>query len=253
MKKIVLITGASSGIGLSCAHAFAADGYSLILTARRIDLLKKTAFEIEKKFNVQCLALEMDVRNQAVVNKAISSLTDEWKNISVLVNNAGLALGLRTIDEGDPHDWNTMIDTNVKGLLNVSAAVIPMMKERKHGHIINIGSIAGREVYPKGNVYCATKHAVDALSKAMRIDLVSHGIRVTQVSPGAVETEFSIVRYKGDSEKARSVYNGYTPLTPDDVAEVIVFCAGRPPHVNINDVLVMPNDQASSGIFNKNL
>lgn len=252
MNNIVLITGASSGIGKSCAFAFAESGYNLILTARRFDLLQSLATDISKLYGVKCHTVELDVRNRDHVFQAIDNLPSEWKNISVLVNNAGLALGLSTIDQGNPDDWDTMIDTNVKGLLYVSRAIMPLMVKRKSGHIINIGSIAGREVYLNGNVYCATKHAVDALSQAMRIDLLQHGIKVTQVSPGAVETEFSMVRYKGDTEKAKTVYDAYTPLNPDDIAEVVIFCASRPPHVNINDVLVMPTAQACAGVFCKN-
>lgn len=253
MKNIVLITGASSGIGKSCAVLFARHGYDIILIARRQDVIGQLAEELEKKFQVSCYPLQLDVRNRKDVHKAIDSLPDEWKNISLLINNAGLALGLSPIDQGEEEDWNVMIDTNIKGLLWMTRAVLPLMKRHKRGQIINIGSIAGREVYPKGNIYCSTKYAVDALTKAMRTDLLNDGIRVTQVSPGAVKTEFSKVRYKGNDEKAETVYEGYTPLTPDDVAEVIYFCASRPPHVNINDVLVMPTDQASAGVFNKNL
>jgi len=250
-NKIAFITGASSGIGLSCAHIFAQNGYDLILTARRYERLCDIADEISTKYSVQCIIENIDVRNESSVNAFVKDLPDNWKKIDVLVNNAGLALGLSTIDQGNTDDWNTMIDTNVKGLLYISKAVMPLMIKRKHGHIINIGSIAGREVYPKGNVYCATKHAVDAISQSMRIDLLEHNIRVTQVSPGAVETEFSVVRYKGDAHKANDVYKGFTPLSPDDVADVVYYCASLPPHVNINDVLVMPTNQACAGIINK--
>jgi 3-hydroxy acid dehydrogenase / malonic semialdehyde reductase len=253
MKNVVVITGASSGIGRSCALVFAQAGYNLILTARRIGLLRSQVSDIIDQYGVSCLPLELDVRNKNQVNAVLGNLPAEWKDISVLINNAGLALGLNTIEDGDSEDWDTMIDTNVKGLLYVSQAIMSLMVARKSGHIINIGSIAGREVYPRGNVYCATKHAVDALTKAMRIDLLQYGIKVTQVSPGAVETEFSVVRFKGNAEKAKSVYDGYVPLNPQDVAEVVLFCASRPAHVNINDVLVMPTAQACAGIFNKNL
>jgi 3-hydroxy acid dehydrogenase / malonic semialdehyde reductase len=250
---IAFITGATSGIGLSCAHMFAQNGYDLILIGRRGDRLYDIQDELSLIYGVECFVESIDVRSEPTVNIFVRDLPDKWKNIDVLVNNAGLALGLSTIDDGNTDDWNTMIDTNVKGLLYISKAVMPLMIKRKHGHIINIGSIAGREVYPKGNVYCATKHAVDAISQSMRIDLLEHNIRVTQVSPGAVETEFSVVRYKGDAQKANDVYNGFTPLSPDDVAHVVYYCASLPQHVNINDVLVMPTNQACAGIINKKL
>lgn len=253
MNKTVMITGASSGIGMACAKIFAGNGYNLILAARRKHILVDIADRLEAEFHVRCHAAELDVRDRAMVEEMYRFIPDDLKNISVLINNAGLALGLNTLDEGDMDDWDVMIDTNIKGLLYVSRIVMPAMVENGKGHIVNIGSIAGREVYPKGNVYCSTKHAVDALTQAMRIDLLQHGIRVTQVSPGAVETEFSKVRFKGDVEKAEKIYQGYTPLSPEDVAEVVWFCASRPPHVNINDVLVMPSDQAAAGIFNKKL
>lgn len=253
MNKIAFITGASSGIGLSCAHKLAQAGYHLILTARRTQKLVGLASDIEKTYNIHCLALTMDVRNRKEVENSIQNLPQQWKKIDVLINNAGLALGLNPIDEGNVDDWDTMIDTNVKGLLYVSQAIIPLMKQNQSGHIINIGSIAGKEVYPKGNVYCATKFAVDAITKSMRIDLLPYNIKVTQVAPGATNTEFSLVRYKGDQKKASEVYNGFTPLCGDDIAEIVLFCITRPTHVNINDILVMPTQQATAGIFNKNL
>ncbi len=245
MKKIALITGATSGIGLACAHVFAQYNYKVIITGRRQDRLASIKSEIERSHNAEVLALCFDVRKEPEVRAHLSSLPEEWKNIDVLINNAGLAAGRSNIDEGSLEDWEQMIDTNVKGLLYVSRMVIPVMKERNSGHIINLGSIAGKEAYMGGNVYCATKFAVDALTKTMRIDLLSYKIKVTSVCPGAVETEFSLVRFKGDQEKADSVYDGFTPLTPQDIAETIWFTASRPAHVNINDVVIMPTAQAS--------
>lgn len=250
MEKIICITGASSGIGFATAKKFYVEGWKVIALARRSDRLQQLRSQLNKdEFNFRLLSV--DIRNFKEVQQAFNSLTDDWKNIDVLVNNAGLALGLDSIENGNVEDWDTMIDTNIKGVLYVSKIIIPEMIRRQNGHIINIGSIAGLEVYPRGNVYCATKHAVRALSKAMRIDLLQYGIKVTEVSPAATETEFSIVRFKGDLEKAKNVYVGYTPLSPDDIADVIFFCATRPQHVNINEVLVMPTQQASATIFNK--
>lgn len=250
MEKIIFVTGASSGIGLSTVHLFFAEGWKVIALARRAERLQ----ELERQFGQQRLkTIVADVRDYRQIQQSISELPDEWKNIDVLVNNAGLALGLNTIDNGMVEDWDVMIDTNIKGVLYVSKCVIPLMKLRRKGHIINIGSIAGREVYPKGNVYCATKHAVRALSQSMRIDLLPYGIKVTEISPAATETEFSIVRFKGDRDKAKQVYEGYTPLTPDDIAEIVYFCATRPSHVNINEILVMPTQQATATIFNKSM
>ena len=250
-KKCVLITGATSGIGLACARKFAARGYRLIITGRRADRLQTVAAELKKKHAVKVLPLHFDVRDKEAVRQHLGSLPQAWTAIDVLVNNAGLAVGLNPLQEGEIDDWERMIDTNVKGLLYVTRMVMPGMTKRKKGHIINIGSIAGKEVYPNGNVYCATKHAVDALTKAMRIDAVKYGIKVTQVAPGAVETEFSVVRFKGDKEKADAVYNGFEPLHPEDIAEVVYFATTLPPHANINDMVVMPTAQASATIFNK--
>jgi NADP-dependent 3-hydroxy acid dehydrogenase YdfG len=251
MQHITLITGATAGIGLACAKRFAKEGHDLIITGRRKKRLEKIAFELKQKNGVQVLPLSFDITIVNDVRDAIESLPQEWKNIEILVNNAGLAVGLNTVQEGVIDDWERMIDTNIKGLLYISRVVTPILIEQGQGHVINIGSIAGKEVYPNGNVYCATKHAVDALSKTMRIDLVKHGIRVTQIAPGAVETEFSEVRFKGDTEKAKSVYKGYIPLHPDDVAEVTYYVTTLPKHVNINDLVVMPTAQASATIFNK--
>jgi len=251
-REIVLITGATSGIGLACAKIFAENGHNLIITGRRADRLSKISKELSHNYSVKILSLHFDVRDNKAVQQVIANLPEEWSKIGILINNAGLAVGLNTIQEGDIDDWERMIDTNIKGLLYVTRAVLPGMVERKKGHIINIGSIAGKEVYPNGNVYCATKHAVDALTKGMRIDTVKYGIKVTQVAPGAVETEFSVVRFKGDKEKADNVYKGFEPLHPEDIAAVTYFATTLPAHVNINDMVVMPTAQASATILNKN-
>ncbi|MEE4177012.1 MAG: SDR family oxidoreductase [Bacteroides sp.] len=251
MTKTTMITGATSGIGKACAMRFAAMGNKLIITGRRVNRLENLKSEIEDTWHVPVLLLNFDVRDNKAVRAAIDGLPDDWKEIDILVNNAGLALGFDPIEEGSLEDWEQMIDTNIKGLLFVTRAVSPGMKMRKKGHIINIGSIAGREVYPKGNVYCSTKHAVDALSQGMRIDLVSHGIKVTQISPGAVETEFSKVRFHGDDERAKNVYKGFKPLSGEDVAEVVAYVTTLPGHVNINDLLIMPAAQASAAIIHK--
>jgi NADP-dependent 3-hydroxy acid dehydrogenase YdfG len=250
-SKIAFITGASSGIGEACAIRFAREGYSLILNARRKERIDELAYKLKDDFGVKVLNLVFDVRNKEAVFAQIAALPLEWKNIDVLINNAGLAMGLSDLHEGDTEDWEQMIDTNVKGLLYVSKAVIPGMIERKKGHIVNIGSIAGKETYLKGNVYCATKHAVESLSKAMRMELLPHNIRVSLVNPGATNTEFSQVRFKGDKNKADSIYKGYLPLTGDDIARCILFCTELPEHVNINDMLIMPTAQATAGLFFK--
>ena len=249
--KTVFITGASSGIGYACAEVFAKQKFNLLLASRRVDRLHEIATDLQNKYGVQIHTIGLDVRDKMLVQKVWEELPDNWKNIDVLINNAGLSRGLDPIEQGDTEDWDSMIDTNVKGLLYVTRLVAPLMKEKKQGHIINIGSIAGKEVYPNGNVYCATKHAVDALTKAMRIDLLPYNIKVTSVDPGAVETEFSIVRFKGDSERAKKVYEGFIPLTAEDVAEAIWFAASRPAHVNVNDLLLMPTAQASGTLFHK--
>ncbi len=250
-NKVVFITGASSGIGRSCALAFAGTGARLILAARRLQRLEALAIELKRKPGQDILLLAIDVRNQPAVERAVNGLPVGWAAIDVLVNNAGLSRGLDKLHEGKLDDWEEMIDVNIKGLLYVSRAVIPEMVKRGHGHVINIGSIAGREVYPGGNVYCATKFAVDALSKGMRLDLSGTGLRVSQVSPGMVETEFSLVRFRGDKERAGKIYQGLTPLSPDDIADAVVYCATRPPHVNISEMVVMPTDQASTMLVHR--
>lgn len=251
MTKTILITGATSGIGKSTAIRFAQNGYRLIITGRRNNLLEALKKELVETYKVEVLTLNFDVRVLSEVNKAINSLPNDWKNLDILVNNAGLASGLGSIQDGDIEDWEKMIDTNIKGLLYVTKAVSPLLIAQNRGHIINIGSIAGKEVYANGNVYCATKHAVDALTKAMRIDMLMHNIKVSQIAPGAAETEFSLVRYHGDAEKAKAVYNGFTPLSPDDIADAIWYVSTLPPHVNINDLIIMPTAQASPNYFNK--
>jgi len=251
MNKIILITGATSGIGKACAYQFGANESNLILTGRRNDRLQELKNDLEEKFGTKVLTLCFDIRDNNQVKKAVAGIPQEWKNIDILINNAGLAVGLSKIQDGDIDDWERMIDTNVKGLLYMTRAISPNMVARKSGQIINIGSIAGKETYPFGNVYCATKHAVDSLTKAMRIDMVEYGIKVTQIAPGAVETEFSNVRFKGDDAKADSIYVGYQPLRPEDIADAAYYCSNLPPHVNINDMLIMPIAQASSGVWHK--
>lgn len=253
MKKIALITGATSGIGRATALLLAENGYSLILTGRRIELLDNLKKEIEVKYKADVLPLAFDIQDKAQVDSAINNLHERWKKIDVLINNAGLAAGLSHVQDGLEDDWERMIDTNIKGLLYITRRVAPMMAEKKSGHIINIGSIAGTEVYENGNVYCATKHAVDALSKAMRVDLLKENVKVSQVRPGMVETEFSLVRYHGDEEKAKKVYDGVTPLFAEDIAQTILFVLTRPAHVNINDIVVTPTQQANAYYVTRNL
>ncbi len=248
MKKIALITGATSGIGKATADILSIHEYNLIICGRRKDRLEDLKKEIQKISEVEILLLSFDVRNKAEVDSAIKGLPEKWKKINVLVNNAGLAVGLNHIDNGEVDDWERMIDTNIKGLLYVTRAVSPRMVAENSGHIINIASVAGKEVYENGNVYCATKHAVDALSRAMRIDLLQNKIKVTNIAPGLVDTEFSTVRFKGDKDRAENVYKGLTPLYAEDIAEAILFAVTRPAHVNINDMLIMPTDQAAAAI-----
>lgn len=246
MNKTILVTGATSGIGQACVKRFAKEGHNIILTGRREDRLNKMVSDLNSAFAGSFYALPFDVRNRDEVRKAISSLPVEFSKIDVLVNNAGLAAGANKIQNGDFTHWERMIDTNLKGLLYVSEVIIPQMVARNEGMIINIDSTAGKEAYPGGNVYCATKHGVDALTKGMRMDLLEHKIKVGMVSPGLVETEFSIVRFDGDKEKAKNVYNGMTPLKPEDVAESVYFMVSQPAHVSILDIVIMPTDQAAS-------
>ncbi|HEU4574253.1 MAG TPA: SDR family NAD(P)-dependent oxidoreductase [Chitinophagaceae bacterium] len=253
MSKIVFITGATAGFGNAAAKIFAANGYDCILNGRRMERLQELKSELEKEYKVKTLLLPFDVQDKESTFQFIGRLPEEWQAIDVLVNNAGLALGRDYFEEADLQDWETMIDTNLKGLLYVSKAVIPFMTKRKKGHIINIGSTAGKEVYEKGNVYCASKHAVDAISKAMRIDLLRHHIKITAIHPGAAETEFSLVRFKGNEETAKQVYEGFTPLYAKDVAEVIYYVTTLPPHVCINDLVVTATQQANSFYFNRQL
>ena len=245
MSKIALITGATAGIGEACARLFARQNYDLILTGRRTERLDALAKQLVAEFGIRVNTLSMDVRNKEDVGK-LETLTEDWKKVDVLINNAGLSQGMDPINAGNTADWEVMIDTNIKGLLYVTRVVSNWMIRQKGGHIVNLGSIAGKETYLNGNVYCATKHAVDSLNKAMRIDLLPHKIKVTGVHPGAVDTEFSEVRFKGDKERAKKVYEGYEPLHAQDIAETIWFAVSRPAHVNINDMIVMPTSQAST-------
>lgn len=249
MKKTALITGATSGIGKATAQIFAENGIRLILCGRRQDRLEALQKELSNRTEVH--TLNFDVRNRDVVLETISNLPNGFSQIDILINNAGNAHGLDTIQDGSIDDWEAMLDINVKGLLYVSKAVIPGMIEQNSGHIINIGSLAGKEVYPKGNVYCASKHAVDAINQGMRKDLNEHGIKVGAINPGLVETEFSEVRFKGDTKRAQTVYQGYQALKPEDIADIIHFVVTRPYHVNIADLLVLPTAQASSTILKK--
>ncbi|MEW6410868.1 MAG: SDR family oxidoreductase [Candidatus Zixiibacteriota bacterium] len=246
-NKIVLVTGASSGIGQACARRFAAKGARVILAARRKEKLNALIAELE----TDCQILPLDIRDREAVERAIAGLSPQWKDIDILVNNAGLSRGLDKFHEAKLQDWEEMIDTNIKGLLYISRAIIPHMIARGSGHIINIGSIAGHEVYPRGNVYCATKHAVDALTKGMRLDLVDTPVKVSTVDPGLVQTEFSEVRFRGDKERAASVYKGFKPLTGDDVADAVVWIASRPDHVQVAEIIIFPKAQASAMITHK--
>ncbi|MVN20926.1 SDR family NAD(P)-dependent oxidoreductase [Mucilaginibacter arboris] len=249
MNKIALITGASSGIGEACAHVFAREGYSLILTGRQSEKLEKLAEALNIQYNTEIAVSVFDIRDKAAVSHNLEVLPEAWKKVDVLVNNAGLSKGLEPVNLGNFDDWDQMIDTNIKGLLYATKIVSNWMVANGRGHIVNLGSIAGKEVYPNGNVYCATKHAVDALNKAMRIDLLPHGIKVTAVNPGAVETNFSNIRFKGDTERAKKVYEGFEPLVAADIAETIWFVVSRPAHVNINDLTIMPAAQANGVTF----
>jgi 3-hydroxy acid dehydrogenase / malonic semialdehyde reductase len=252
MSKIIFISGATSGFGKASAEKFASQGYDIILNGRRKDRLEELCHSLETRFNMAAFTLPFDVRNEKKVLDAIHSLPPEWKHIDILLNNAGLALGRDYFEEASLGDWNIMVDTNVKGFAYVAKAVSQLMAERKQGHIINMGSVAGKEIYERGNMYCATKAAVDALSHAMRIDLLRHNIKVTAIHPGAAETEFAIVRFKGDEATAKSVYNGIKPLSPEDVAEIIYYCATLPPHVCINDLTLTCVQQADGIYFHRN-
>ncbi|MGG6237472.1 SDR family oxidoreductase [Nodosilinea sp. AN01ver1] len=243
--QIVLITGASSGIGAACARQLATTEARLILAARRLEPLQALATELQRQHGTDVLTVELDVRQPEAVSEAIAGLPEEWQAIAILINNAGLSRGLDKQYEAPLDDWETMIDTNVKGLLYVTRAVVPGMVARGHGHVVNVGSIAGRQTYPGGSVYCASKAAVRSLSEGLKLDLLGTPVRVTNIDPGLVETEFSLVRFGGDSDRAKGVYQGMTPLTGDDVADVIVFAVTRPAHVNISDVLLLPTDQSS--------
>ena len=250
MQKVVFITGASSGFGKASAEKFACHGYDVIINGRREEKLLDLKEQLEKKFNTAILVLPFDVRNRNEVFDAANNIPEDWQHIDVLINNAGLALGRDYIDDGDVDDWDTMIDTNVKGLLYTTKALFPFLKKSSHPHIINLGSVA-KEVYEKGNVYCATKAAVDILSQSMRVDLLRHGIKVTAIHPGAAETEFSLVRFKGEASTAKKIYDGLTPLTAEDVADIIYYCTTLPPHVCINDLVLTCIQQANGIYFNR--
>jgi NADP-dependent 3-hydroxy acid dehydrogenase YdfG len=250
--KIVFVTGASSGIGEACVKAFAAEGARLILIARRIERIKKLADTLQSQHKIKSYVAQLDLRNYEQVKLTIASLPEEWQAIDILVNNAGLALGIEKIQDGVLENWETMIDTNVKGLLYVTKEILPGMLRRNNGHIFNIASIAGIQVYPGGNVYCASKSAVLALTEGMLVDLVHTPIRVTAISPGMVETEFSFVRFKGDTERASKVYKGIQALTGEDVANAVIFCATRPPHVTISELVIIPTNQANAYVTYKN-
>ena len=250
MSKIILVTGASSGFGKAIATKFAAGGWNVILTARRKEKLAELAKALETTYSIKTLSLTFDVQDKKAVFDNLQNLPTEWQAINILVNNAGLALGRDSFENANLEDWETMIDTNVKGLLYASKAVLPMLIKEK-GHIINIGSTAGKEVYKDGNVYCASKHAVDAISKAQRIDLLPYQIKVTAIHPGAADTEFSVVRFKGDAEKAKAVYTGYTPLMAEDIADTVWYVANTPAHVCINDLVITCTAQANSMYLQK--
>ena len=249
--RTVLITGASAGIGAACARAFAREGARLVLTGRRMERLQALAEELRAEHGTECHLLALDVRDGRAMAETLGGLPAEWAEVDVLVNNAGLGRGMEKLQEGTPADWDEMIDTNVKGLLYATRALTPGMVARGRGHVVNIGSVAGHEVYPGGAVYCATKHAVDAITRGLRMDLLGTGVRVSTVDPGMVETEFSVVRFRGDEERARRVYANMTPLTPDDIADAVLWCATRPPHVNVDEIILKPTDQASATLVHR--
>ncbi|MBT8377770.1 MAG: SDR family NAD(P)-dependent oxidoreductase [Ignavibacteria bacterium] len=244
--KTIFITGASSGIGKACAEIFAKEKSNLVLTGRRVERIKNISKKLEEEYSIKTKCIKIDVRDFNQIKKAVNSLDSKWNKIDILINNAGLARGFNKIYDGKKLDWDEMIDTNIKGLAYVSRLVLPLMIKRKKGHVINIGSTAGHEVYPNGNVYSATKYAVKALSQSIRIDVLDKGINVSSVDPGMVETEFSLVRFRGDKKKASNVYKGLKPLSPENVAEAVLFCASRPENVNINEIILTPLAQASS-------
>lgn len=250
-NKTVFITGASSGIGKACAEVFAESGANLILSARRVDKIKELADKLSAEFNIEVFAGKMDVQKRKEIDQFVNKLPDNFKKIDILVNNAGLALGVTEFYNDDPDGWDTMIDTNIKGLLYTTHKIVPLMMKEGAGHVINLGSIAGHQAYPKGSVYCATKHAVKAITRSLRMDLLDQGIRVSSVDPGMVETEFSEVRFRGDKDKASDVYKGIEPLVARDIAEAILFCATRPPHANINEMVIMPSAQANAFITHR--
>jgi NADP-dependent 3-hydroxy acid dehydrogenase YdfG len=251
--KKVFITGVTSGIGKSCVYALAKEGADLLISARRKNLVDEIANEIRSKYKINVYPFQLDVRNKKEVDDAVKSLPDEWKRIDILINNAGMGRGMNKLYEDNPDGWEEMIDTNIKGLLYVTNAIIHQMVERKEGHIINIGSIAGHEAYPRGAVYCASKHAVAAITKSLRADVMDKNIRISTIDPGLVQTGFSKVRFYGDEEKADAVYKGYTPLSPDDIADAVVYVATRPKHVNIAQMIVFPTAQASSTLVHKEI
>lgn len=250
-NKTILITGASSGIGAACAELFAHAGARLILCARRADRLDVLTEQLTTRFKTNIISYALDITQYDAVTRTIGSLPPDWQAIDILLNNAGLAVGLDPLAEGSITDWERMIDTNIKGLLYVTKTVLPNMIKRNQGHIINIGSIAGHEVYPKGNVYCATKHAVKALSQGLKMDLLGTHIRVSSIDPGMVNTEFSEVRFHGDKSKAENVYAGITPLAAEDIADAVLYCASKPPHVNISEIVILPTDQASATLIHR--
>jgi NADP-dependent 3-hydroxy acid dehydrogenase YdfG len=249
--KIVFITGASAGIGAACAELFAEKKCKIILTARREERINSISRKLSENFGIEAFPIKLDITDKNNVQNVILSLPNHWKNIDILINNAGMARGLNKLYEDEVHGWEEMIDTNIKGLLYVTRNIVPGMVERGNGHVINIGSIAGHEAYSGGSVYCATKHAVNAITKSLRLDVLDKGIRVSTIDPGMVKTEFSEVRFYGDTERAKNVYKGFTPLTGKDVAEAVIFCATRPPHANINEIIIMPSIQANAFISYK--
>ena len=247
----MVITGASSGIGAACARGFAREGARLVLTGRRTERLEALAEELRAEHGTECHLVTLHVRDGGAVAEPLGGLPAEWAEVEVLVNNAGLGRGMEKLHEGNPVEWDEVLDTNVKGLLYATRALTPGMVERKRGHVINIGSVAGHEVYPGGAVYCASKHAVGAITRGLRMDLLGTGVRVSTVDPGMVETEFSVVRFRGDEERARRVYANMDPLTPDDIADAVLWCATRPPHVNIDEIILKPTDQASATLVHR--